>query len=388
MKALPSLHQKRILSLIDISSSLLNGGSLTVSSLGRHLSGDALEKSKIHRADSIVGNGLLNRDSLLISKGLVNYFFSKRPVLYVLIDGSGCCSDERYILQASIANNGLGRSQPIHSIVYINEKNAYLKAQEDLLNDLEVIFSEIQSQIVLVTDAGFYSSWFNQVNKKGWDYVGRIRGTVKLQRQDSVEWETVPELYSFATPKAQCLGQATLGKDKKSTTGNGALFLVKKNRKGRQKPLNKKRYPEQEKQYEQMYKDPWLLISSIDTPKAAYIVSIYAMRMQIEQNFRDIKNNHHGFGLEDSGTKDLMRLSNLLLIATVAILMALMIGLAGEQNRIHLKYQANTIKKRRVLSLNYLGIRIWQTNLQKIIPFIHLTISNFKYFDDISLQDD
>jgi len=366
----PSIHQKRAESLINISTSLLNGGSLTVSSLGRHLSGNALEKSRIHRADSIVGNGLLNRDKLLIERLLVNHFFSVRPILYVLIDGSGCCSDERYILQASIANSGLGRSQPIHSVVYTNTKNALIAAQEELLRDLQFIFADIQAQIVLVTDAGFYPSWFNQVSALGWDYVGRVRGTIKIQREGTEEWATVQELYAHATQKAHCLGRAKLGKDRKSTRGNGVLFLIKNIKKGRKKPLSKKKYPDQEKQYEQMYKDPWLLISSIDTPIPSNIVMIYSLRMQIEQNFRDLKNNHHGFGLEDSGTKDLMRLSNLLLIATVALFIALLIGLAGEQNKIHLKYQANTIKNRRVLSLIYLGIRIWQTDVSQVIPYI------------------
>ena len=96
--ALSRIHKKRVTSLIEMASSLLNGGSLTVSSLGRNLSGEALEKSRIHRADSILGNGLLNRDSLLIAKAMVENFFQHRETLYVLIDGSGCCSDERFIL--------------------------------------------------------------------------------------------------------------------------------------------------------------------------------------------------------------------------------------------------------------------------------------------------
>lgn len=120
-KSLSTLHQKRVTSLIELASRLLNGGSLTVSSLGRNLSGAALENSRIHRADSIIGNGLLSRDNVLISKTLVDHFFHQRETLYVLIDGSGCCSKERFILQASIANAGLGRLQPIHSIVYAND---------------------------------------------------------------------------------------------------------------------------------------------------------------------------------------------------------------------------------------------------------------------------
>lgn len=111
-KSLSVTHQKRAESAISLASSLLDGAALTVTSLGRFISGNALEKSRIHRADAIIGNGLLNRDKLIITRSLVECFFSRRPTLYILVDWSGCCSNERYILQASIANNGLGRSQP------------------------------------------------------------------------------------------------------------------------------------------------------------------------------------------------------------------------------------------------------------------------------------
>lgn len=378
--SLPTVHQKRVTSLIEMASSLLNGGSLTVSSLGRHLTGTALEKSKIHRADSIIGNGLVHRDSVLISKALVDHFFKNRQTLYVLIDGSGCCSDERYILQASIANIGLGRSQPIHSIVYENGANAHLNAQDLLLRELQLILSGIKARIVLITDAGFYSPWFNKVSEIGWDYLGRVRGTVKINRNGETLWQTVQELYSFATNKPLCLGKAILGKDKKRRS-EGTLYLIKKNKKGRKKPLSKRRYPQEERQYKQMSKDPWLLISSLDCEAADAVVAMYALRMQIEQNFRDIKNSQHGFGLEESGTKDLMRLNNLLLIARIATFMAFILGLCAEKSGLHMAFQANTIKIRRVLSLVYLGKRIWKTGINKITMFIQKTIHGFIAWD-------
>jgi hypothetical protein len=374
------MHQKRVTSLIDMASSLLNGGTLTVSSLGRHLSGKALEKSRIHRADSIIGNGLLNRDSLLISKALVDHFFQHRETLYVLIDGSGCCSKERYILQASIANVGLGRSQPIHTIVYTNGVEAHIDAQDALLKELQFIFKGCKARIVLITDAGFYSSWFNKVRKIGWEFVGRVRGRVKIQREGLKRWQAVAELYEMATNKAASLGKASVGRDKKARS-IGTLYLIKKNKKGRKKPLAKQRYPQEERQYAQMYKDPWLLISSLDSETAKAIVAMYALRMQIEQNFRDIKSSQYGFGLEESKTKDLLRLRNLLLIATIATFMAFILGLCAEKCSLHKTFQANTITVRRVLSLVYLGKRVWRTGLNKITEFIQQSVYEFISWD-------
>jgi hypothetical protein len=378
-KSLSNIHLKRANSLVNAASSLLNGAALTVSSLGRHMPGKALEKSKIHRADAIVGNGLLYRDKLLITRSLVSCFFGGRPTLYVLIDWSGCCSDERYILQASIANNGLGRSQPIYSRIHGKNKGEWVKAQDLFLEELSTIFSTINSKIVIITDSGFYASWFKKVKRLGWDYVGRVRGTVTIRFEGTEDWKTVPEVYSQATNKVHSLGQGTLGKDKKNNI-DGFLYLIKKKKRGRKKPAHKKRYPQEEKQYEDMYKHPWLLISSIEAKEALDIVRFYALRMQVEQNFRDVKSSYYGFGLEHSGTKDFMRLENLLLIAIIATLMAIIIGLAAEKSNLHWEYQANTIRTRRVLSLVYLGGRIWKEGLHKIpIVTINNTIEYFRF---------
>ena len=159
------------------------------------------------------------------------------------------------------------------------------------------------------------------------------------------------------------------------------LYLIKKNKKGRKKPLSKQKYPKDERLYGQMSKDPWLLISSLDTEEAKTIVEMYALRMQIEQNFRDIKSSQYGFGLEESGTKDLMRLNNLLLIAMIATFMAFILGLCAENNGLHRTFQANTIKIRRVLSLVFLGKRIWRTGVHIISLFLRKTIGEFMAWD-------
>lgn len=386
-KSFSVTHDKRADSLIAAAESLLNGANLTVTSIGRYLPGDALEKSKIHRADSIVGNGQLYSDKLKLTKALVNSFFSNKTTLYLLIDWSGCCSDERHILQASIANNGLGRSQPIHSRIHGKSKGEWREAQKLFLEELSIIFSEIKANIVVITDAGFHASWFKDVRRLDWDYIGRVRGTVQLLLEGAIQWNTVDQLYQQATSSPKALGRATLGKEKRNSI-DGELYLIKKKRLGRKKPTNKKRYPDQEKQYEKMYKDPWLLISSIKNPKALKIIQAYGYRMQIEQNFRDIKNSNYGYGLEHSRTQDRMRLENLLFIALVATFMAFIIGLCAEKMQLHRDFQANTVRHRRTLSLVYLGIRVWQTCLFKIpISLIKKCIEEFSRWDSGDMQN-
>jgi hypothetical protein len=57
-------------------------------------------------------------------------------------------------------------------------------------------------------------------------------------------------------------------------------------------------------------------------------------------------------------TKNAERLQLLLLIGHLAIFILWLIGLAAELKNLHYDYQANTIKKRRVLSLVFLGLQI------------------------------
>lgn len=51
---------------------------------------------------------------------------------------------------------------------------------------------------MLITDAGFYSSWFNKVGEIGWDYLGCVRGRVKIKKDGSKLLQTVQEFYEGA----------------------------------------------------------------------------------------------------------------------------------------------------------------------------------------------
>ena len=65
-----------------------------------------------------------------------------------------------------------------------------------------------------------------------------------------------------------------------------------------------------------LYKDPWLLATSLQHSRGAgkRIVRLYALRMQIEETFRDLKNGRWGLGLEYARSRSHARLENLLLV--------------------------------------------------------------------------
>ena len=82
-------------------------------------------------------------------------------------------------------------------------------------------------------------------------------------------------------------------------------------------------------------------------------VSGYRTRMQIEEEFSDMKSSAFCLGFEQSQSRLLRRLKILILLATSASLMLLLIGLSVIQSNAHMLYQANTTSKRRVLSFQF-----------------------------------
>ena len=77
--------------------------------------------------------------------------------------------------------------------------------------------------------------------------------------------------------------------------------------------------------------------------------------MQIEENFRDLKNHRFGWSLRHVRSGSAKRLNVLLLIAALAMLVTLLLGRLAEQRGHHRRYQSNTITDRRVLSFFVLG---------------------------------
>ena len=107
-------------------------------------------------------------------------------------------------------------------------------------------------------------------------------------------------------------------------------------------------------------KEPWLLATSLPVTStlAKKVVKIYRTRMQIEEAFRDTKSIHYGLGYELGGTKCPKRLQILLLIAALAGLVLWILGTIAKTSGQERDYQANTVRKRDVLSVIYVGLRI------------------------------
>jgi hypothetical protein len=92
----------------------------------------------------------------------------------------------------------------------------------------------------------------------------------------------------------------------------------------------------------------------------AKIATVYKRRMQIEQGFRDVKSKHLGLGLNLLRSHCLHRIEILLLIAALAHYLLFLTGLQARKSNLERRYQSNSIRERRVLSLWRLGLESWR----------------------------
>lgn len=75
--ALAPFHKYRQNALLDATIALINGASLTLTSIGRYLPGNAQVKNKIKRVDRLLGNESLHHDIPLIFRNIISMLTSK-----------------------------------------------------------------------------------------------------------------------------------------------------------------------------------------------------------------------------------------------------------------------------------------------------------------------
>lgn len=132
--ALAPFHQYRQNALIDATVALINGASLTLTSIGRFLPGCAQVKNKIKRVDRLMGNESLHRDIPLIFSSITSMLTRQLSLCVIAVDWSGYPSLEHHVLRASLLCDG--RSIPLLSKVVPFEKQNNPLIQNDFLDSL------------------------------------------------------------------------------------------------------------------------------------------------------------------------------------------------------------------------------------------------------------
>ncbi|MDF3126676.1 IS4 family transposase [Rheinheimera sp. 1928-s] len=356
----PSMHKVRRQSLENCILSAAMKNHLTVTSLGRGIGTKAYEKHRIKSADRLLSNLNLHHEIPDIYRQISRLFLSglEQPVL--LVDWSDMEPEQKnFLLRAALVCQG--RSITVYEEVHPLERKDKPATHRQFLDNLESIIPSSCTPIV-VTDAGFRGPWFRQLLELGWNYIGRVRNQTQFATTQH-DWQSCKSLYEKASEKALWFNGVMLAKTNPMET---ALVLYKGAAKGRH-AYNRNGEPRRSKVSLKAAKgadEPWLLATSLSVENAGQanaIVKRYGARMQIEESFRDHKSERFGLGMNMHKTRKTQRLRVLVLIGTLSCIYLHLLGLLARDAGLARRFQANTEKRRHVLSCVFLGARILAT---------------------------
>lgn len=337
---------------------VVSGGRVGLTAVGRFGRSATSVKHQIKRADRLVGNAHLHAEHMAWFEALLQRLTEGKHQIVLLLDWTHVGTD--CALVASLPHSG--RSIPAFFTVHAKHEYASPRVQADFLRALETLLPK-GCRAILVTDAGFRGPWIQEIGDR-FDFVTRVSGCSKLQIGEE-DWRTVDQLAADAEITATDLGEVVL-----TTTNRLAVRAVRAKRyqpptkrRRRRRKTGKKAYKEHKKAATQ----PWVLATSLREASAEDIVRLYALRMQIEEQFRDHKSHRFGIAMRYCRTCSLTRRANLLLLATLAALVLALVGRIAERNGLHRKLQANTERRRRVLSHQFLARAVLRAEFHRLV---------------------
>lgn len=307
-----AMHKARREALAAVVMAAMQGRRLTVTGLGRAIRSRAKEKHCIKRADRLLSNPHLQSDAVDIYRYLAAWWVGTRVRPVILVDWSDLDPYKRhFLLRAAVPLQG--RSLTLYEEVHTLRSKEKPTAHWAFLRMLQA-FLPSSCRPVIVTDAGFRTPWFKQIEALGWDWVGRVRN--RDWAKVAGGWRPCKSWYARATSTARCLGDAHL------TLRHALpcrLVLYRGKGKGRVPitRLGQRSRSACSRRQARAGREPWLLATSLSESAglAKKVVKLYRLRMQVEEAFRDLKSSRFGLGLELHRAYQLKRLQMLLLIA-------------------------------------------------------------------------
>lgn len=348
------IHRARVNAVTAAVLALVKGGQVGVAALGRAIA-RTTHKHGIKRADRLIGNQHL-LDELETFYAAIARFALRgvmRPV--ILLDwteaGKGMCT-----LAAAVPVRG--RAITILAMTVPQTQYTAPAVEKLFVQKLAALLAP-KCVPILVADAGFRAPWMRMVRAAGWDFVTRVRGKTLVQRVGEEHWQHWKELLPSRSRKPRTLGTYRIVR----ACCVEAQLVVVDARSPRSRKTEPRRRNLRALRATRAHREPWFLATSLQsTPKL--VVELYAARMQIELTFRDLKSHRFGWGFEDARSHSIARAAVQIMLAALASLVCMTIGLAAEAAGLHLRYQANTTRKRRVLSLVTLGRAVIRDLLQ------------------------
>lgn len=356
--ACPKIHDIRLKALMAAVLSTIKGQQLTVTGLGRNLKShsNTVTKHDIKRMDRLIGNHHLHAERKDIYRYLSNLLNGQQKHPVLIVDWSPIPGSQIFQLHRVSLPMG-GRTLTIYEECFEEKKLNNTQVHNTFLDELEELLPE-GCQPIILSDAIYKTPWFKKIESKGWYWVGRVRGNVQLSL-DGETFKGCTDIMKRATNKPKEIGTLLYSK-KTRFSCQGVLFHGKAKGKHKQKKRGGISKDGKSVYYSKKAKQAWLLISHLpaayNTPKK--VVQLYQSRMQIEEGFRDTKNQQYGIGLAQAKSKSAKRYNNLLLVAALALFVLWCIGQVAVEQKYHYKLQANTVRTKTVLSNIYLAMQI------------------------------
>ena len=350
----PSMHRVRRASLAASVLGALRGRRLTVTAIGRALPGGTSQKHAIKRADRLLSNRHLHGQQDTHYQGLCRSLIGGRTRPVLLVDWSDLDARKRhYLLRASVAVNG--RSATVYEEVHTLASKEKRRTHQAFLRQLQAVLP-VGCRPIIVTDAGFRTPWFQQVEALGWDWVGRVRNRHKMRWCSGGHWFDTKRCYQRASSVARYLGQAVLTRSNPLVC---QLVVYRGKAQGRKHKTCSGTVAQgrRSRACAAREREPWLLATSLPVTRtlARQVVRLYRLRMSIEEGFRDMKSHQFGLGLTYHRCASVERLQVLVFIASLALLVLWLVGTATIAQGAHCQFQANSVRHKRILSVLFNG---------------------------------
>ncbi len=351
-RSIPSIHLKRLTTLTAVVGSALHGGRLTLSALARALDSRCAVRHRIKCVDRLLGNRQLQEERLLLYHLLCDLLIGHQHEPILIVDWSDLKADRRWVLlRACVWIHGF--ALPIYEEVHPLRLQHSPRVQREFLLTLRMLLTGDVRPIV-VSDAGFRSPWFQEVERLGWHWVGRIRNRTMVEF--SGQWRHCKKLYPQATATPRDLGEHGITH---ANPVSGRLCLYRKPPKGRQhiNRYGKVARNSASRKSAQRESEPWLIAASIslEEKSALDLINFYKIRMRIEHSFRTLKSHQFGFAFEDSQSRSADRIAVLLVIHALALLLAWIAGWAAQRSGLHQRLKSNADRNQQNLSIITLG---------------------------------
>jgi len=354
------IHEARLKCLCRVVLASFFAVSLRLTDLGRALPANGKAKHAIKRVDELLRNPALKLDAQVVQQYLAGLLATERePVL--LVDWTDIGPLWTALVVTYVAR---GRGLTLCWEVHAKRRLNAARIETQLLARIAELLPEAQP--VLVTDAGFKGPWMKKVMKRGWNFVARVRGRVMVRREAG-EWMSVKKLWATARKCATDEGTLELAR-----TNPVSVRLVTQQRK---RPWKNKALPSvgrRKKRNIKSAKEPLVIATSLREASAKSVADIYGLRWQIEMTFRDQKCARFGLGLDAVRTKKLERARTYMLLAVLAHYVAYVIGAMADRAGFAHNFQANTERRRRVLSLVRLGSEVLRSAMTSLVTALEL----------------